>query len=132
MSKPFHTLAELIDSIDRRLLLERDRLPDEGGPRLRLKDWKVLEMVSVGPADYVILRRVRVEKRAFDSLAARELDAVRHACAGATNKEIAYQMGIHPSTVGVLLWRASRKIGAASRDDMIEMFATWQLRASQP
>ena len=43
------------------------------------------------------------------------------ACAGASNKEIAYQMRVRAPTVRVLLWRAPPKIGAADRDELVAM-----------
>lgn len=97
---------------------------DPGAPRLRLQDWQVVEEVSIGSTDYVILRRTRSPKRGIESLTPRERDAVRRACAGASNKDIAWAMGISNSTVGVLLLRASRKLNVVGRDALIRAFET--------
>lgn len=82
----------------------------------------MVEEIAVGDSDYVLLRRSGSQKTSFESLTARERDALHHASGGASNKEIAYRMGIRPSTVGVLFWRASRKLGAADREDLVRIF----------
>jgi DNA-binding CsgD family transcriptional regulator len=97
---------------------------DPGAPRIRLQDWEVLDEVSVGATDYVILRRTRGSKRGVESLTPRERDAVRLACTGASNKHIAWAMGISDSTVGVLLLRARRKLKVVGRDALIRAFET--------
>jgi DNA-binding CsgD family transcriptional regulator len=89
-----------------------------------LQDWHLIEELSVGDADYVLLCRSRVQKSGLESLTARERDVVRHASSGASNKEIAHRMGIGASTVGVLFWRACRKLGAADRDDLLRTFTS--------
>lgn len=57
------------------------------------------------------------------ALTAREHQAVRHAALGHSNKLIAYEMGISPSTVGVLLHRAAHKLGTTTRDELVARFA---------
>lgn len=105
----------------------RERRPDgddAGTPRIRLQDWQVVDKVSVGSTDYVLLRRTRGPKSGVESLTPRERDAVRHACTGASNKDIAWAMGISDSTVGVLLLRACRKLKVVGRDALIRAFET--------
>ena len=97
---------------------------DPGAPHIRLQDWEVIDEVSVGSTDYVILRRTRGTKSGVESLTPRERDAVRLACTGASNKHIAWAMGISDSTVGVLLLRARRKLKVAGRDELIRAFET--------
>ncbi len=121
--EPRFVLEDTIESLYGRRI-GRAKPGSEPLPRLRLRDWRVIEELSVGPDDYLLLRRVKVDGAGFESLTARERDAVRHACTGASNKEIAYRMGISPSTVGVLLWRASRKFGVADREELIRSFGT--------
>ncbi len=84
----------------------------------------MLDQVRVGSADYVLLRRFQARKTRLDSLTQRERDAVRHACMGASNKEIAHQMSISLSTVRVLLWRACRKVGVSNRDDLVRLLSS--------
>jgi DNA-binding CsgD family transcriptional regulator len=87
-----------------------------------MKEWRVLEKVSIDSVDYVLLRRVPPPRSGSRSLTTREHSALVYACTGATNKEVACKMGISPSTVGVLLWRAARKLGATDRDDLLRSF----------
>lgn len=116
-----HWLADLIEFHDREGGTP-ERARAGGSPQLRLQDWRVVEKISVGSTDYVLLRRVEAPKNGVDSLTARERDALRHASTGASNKEIAHEMGISVSTVGVLLLRAARKLGAIDRNDLIRVY----------
>lgn len=119
--KPSRKQAELIELHDEL----RDGQTDGDAPstpRIRLQDWQVVEQVSVGSTDYVLLRRTRGTKSGVESLTPRELDAVRHACTGASNKDIAWAMGISDSTVGVLLHRACRRLKVVGRDALIRAF----------
>jgi DNA-binding CsgD family transcriptional regulator len=52
----------------------------------------------------------------------REREALERAAAGATNKEVAYDLHIAHSTVRVLLHRAGRKLGASNRAKLLEAF----------
>ncbi len=55
-------------------------------------------------------------------LSEREVQVLTHAALGHTNKVIAYELGLAASTVRVLMHRAGKKLGAATRDDAIERF----------
>lgn len=89
--------------------------------QLRARDWLVVDAMSLESEDFVLLRRVRRPGRELDSLTARERQVVRLACGGASNKEIAYQIGVRAPTVRVLLWRACKKVGAADRKELIRL-----------
>jgi DNA-binding CsgD family transcriptional regulator len=93
----------------------------EEAPRLR--GWSIVEHKSVGTDEYVLFRRNRTSTSGFESLTKRERVAVQHACVGLSNKEIAYLMGVTPSTIGTLLWRAARKIGATNRGELLTALA---------
>ncbi len=84
----------------------------------------MVEKLSVGRTSYVLLRRVQHPTSGFASLTARERDAARLASTGASIKEVGHQMGISDSTVRVLLLRASRKLGAVDRADLIHKLRT--------
>jgi DNA-binding CsgD family transcriptional regulator len=58
----------------------------------------------------------------FDRLTPRELQAVGFAALGHSNKLVAYEMGIAPSTVSVLLHRAGQKLGTSSRVALIARY----------
>jgi len=98
------------------------RTPVDGLPRLTLKGWRVVDEVAVESELYLLLRSTRRPKAGPLALTEREKEAVRLACGGANNKEIAYLMSVSASTVGVLLWRASRRVGAADRDGLTRFF----------
>jgi DNA-binding CsgD family transcriptional regulator len=55
-------------------------------------------------------------------LSARERQVVALAALGQPNKMIAYELGIATSTVGVLLMRASRKVGAKIRRQLVAAY----------
>jgi DNA-binding CsgD family transcriptional regulator len=57
-----------------------------------------------------------------DPLTPREAQAVELASRGHSNKVIAFEMNVSPSTVGVLLFRASRKLRARTRAELISAF----------
>lgn len=98
-------------------------LPHDRPPIVRLKQWRAVEGVSIDEHLYLLLQHTPRPRTGCWTLTGRERDAVRLACSGATNKEIAYRMSIAVSTVGVLLWRASRKLEAASREELTDVFA---------
>jgi DNA-binding CsgD family transcriptional regulator len=97
------------------------RAADEPLAHFDLEGWRVLEVLSVGSDEYLLLRRSQDlgDAPSLAGLAVREREAVRRACAGASNKEIAYQMGVSASTIRVLLWRASKKIGVKGRLELV-------------
>jgi DNA-binding CsgD family transcriptional regulator len=120
LRSPGHILGDLIKRYyQRRIARSRNR--DRSPPRLRLQDWQVVDRISVGRSDYVLLCRVRDPRRGYASLTAREREAARLASTGASSKEIAHVMGIRDSTVGVFLLRASRRLGAVGRKDLIRI-----------
>jgi DNA-binding NarL/FixJ family response regulator len=52
-------------------------------------------------------------------LTPRERQVAEFAAIGHSNKEIAYELGVSASTVGVLLMRAASKLGVASPADLV-------------
>ena len=83
-----------------------------------LRGCGVLEQISLASGDYLLVRRPPAARTGWDALTPREREAVRWVCTGASNKEIAHEMGISASTVGVLLSRAACRLGARGRDDL--------------
>ena len=55
-------------------------------------------------------------------LTPREEEALMHAREGHSNKSIAYILGLAPSTIGVLLYRAAVKLGARSREQLLAAY----------
>jgi DNA-binding CsgD family transcriptional regulator len=69
------------------------------------------------------LRRRPVEPRGDAArLSEREELVVAQAVAGLTNKGIACNLGVSPSTVGVLLYRAATKLGVRSRSELLAAY----------
>jgi DNA-binding CsgD family transcriptional regulator len=56
-------------------------------------------------------------------LTQREELVVAAAFTGESNKSIAFRLGVAPSTVGVLLFRACTKLGARSRSELLAAYA---------
>jgi RNA polymerase sigma factor (sigma-70 family) len=118
-------LASLVERLARRHPRDEHEKACDSQENLRLEGWQVVEVISVGPTDYALLRRVQEKVNlGLDRLTAREREAVRLACAGASNKEIAHEMQVTASTVRVFLWRACRKVRAADRNDLVRRLTT--------
>ena len=73
--------------------------------------YAVVEVLRIGSVEYVVARRRPTDEVTIRLLSKRERDALDRLAAGDSNKEIAYQLGVSASTVGVLLWRAATKLG---------------------
>lgn len=63
-----------------------------------------------------------------NELSERELHVMTQCSLGHTDKEIAYELGLAPSTVRVLLHRAVHKLGASSRREALELFRAREVR----
>jgi DNA-binding CsgD family transcriptional regulator len=84
--------------------------------------WSLVDHFSAGGRRYVLARRNDVALNGGESLTDRERQALGYAALGHNNKLIAYEMGVSPSTVGVLLHRAAHKLNASNREEMIARF----------
>jgi DNA-binding CsgD family transcriptional regulator len=84
--------------------------------------WTLLDEFDHRGERYLVAKRNDSEVSGFDALSPRERQAVGYAALGHTNKLIAYELGLSISTVGVLLWRAARKLGTKSRAELIRVF----------
>ncbi len=82
--------------------------------------WIVVEEVDVDGTRFAVVERAMPPSTA--GLTRRERDALRKAALGLTNKVIAFELGISSSTVGVLLHRAARKLGAHTRGELLAAF----------
>jgi DNA-binding CsgD family transcriptional regulator len=71
---------------------------------------------------YRLIRRPLDATDSGPRLTKREEEALACACNGFSNKRIAQCMEVAPSTVGVLLFRASAKLGVKSRRELIAAF----------
>jgi DNA-binding CsgD family transcriptional regulator len=90
--------------------------------------WSLLEQFERGGQRYIVARRNDATVSGVDVLSERERQAVGYAALRHSNKMIAYEMGLAANTVGVLLHRAAKKIGVASRDELIEWWTKTKTR----
>jgi DNA-binding CsgD family transcriptional regulator len=86
--------------------------------------WSLLDHVERDGRRYVLARRNTPGVRDPKALAPRERDVLGYAALGRSNKYIAYMLGISASSVAVLLQRAQRKLGIASRRALIAFLAS--------
>lgn len=97
----------------------RDVVSDE---RPNRKRWAVVEQFDCEGFHYRVLRRP-IEETVGPRLTTREKEVLRHAQLGYNNKLIAGALGVAPSTVGVLLFRAAAKLGVRSRHELLRAYA---------
>jgi DNA-binding CsgD family transcriptional regulator len=88
--------------------------------RRRNSGWIVAEQFISDGFHYRVLRRPTDTTEPI--LTKREADAVELLCTGISNKDIAIQLDVSPSTVGVLLFRAATKLRARSRPELIAAY----------
>jgi DNA-binding CsgD family transcriptional regulator len=62
----------------------------------------------------------------------REREVVALAVTGHENKDIAYRLGLAYSTIRVLMARAASKIGAKSRQELIEKLSAIPVQEGTP
>jgi DNA-binding CsgD family transcriptional regulator len=85
--------------------------------------WTLLEHFESDGKRYLLARRNEPQLRlGFAAVTERERQALGYAALGHTNKLIAYEMGVTPATVGVLLHRAAAKLGTRSRAELIAAY----------
>jgi DNA-binding CsgD family transcriptional regulator len=85
--------------------------------------WRLVDHFDTGGRRFIIARGTPGEARQpLARLSGRERDACARAAKGCANKEIAAELGIAVSTVGMLLLRATRKLRCTSREELIRAF----------
>lgn len=75
---------------------------------------------------YRLIRRPLDAEDGGPRLTKREEEALACACHGYSNKRIAQCLNVAPSTVGVLLFRASAKFGVKSRRELVAAYQRLQ------
>ena len=124
-------LSEAATRIDRLRTSPRKR-----DPQRALADWQALVRARWSLVDhfeqdgrrYLLAQRNDPAVGPCTLLSTRECQVVALAATGHANKMIGYELGITTSTVGVLLSRAAKKIGAQSRADLIRAYEADQTR----
>lgn len=86
--------------------------------------WSLVEHFETDGRRYLVARRNDPDAGGPDALTRRERQVLGYAALGHSNKLIAYELGVSPSTVGVLFLRAARKLKAKGRAEVIAAWRT--------
>ena len=84
--------------------------------------WTLVDQFESDGRRYLLARQNEPNVHPLASLTHRERCAAGYAALGHTNKLIAYEMGIAPSTVSVLLHRVAQRLGTKTRAALIAAF----------
>lgn len=85
--------------------------------------WSLIDHFDRDGRRFLIARRNDPEGRVPDRLTLREWQVAGFACLGHSNKLIAYELGLAPTTIATLLRRAAAKLGVRSRAELIHRFS---------
>lgn len=115
--------VENLESVTRSgLSTERRQLQHASDARPTRQRWTLVEQFECDGFHYRVSRRP-IDATVGPRLTTREKEVLRYAHSGYNNKLIANALGVAPSTVGVLLFRAATKIGARSRQELLRAYA---------
>jgi|SRR5690606_21662387 len=89
--------------------------------------WTLIEQFEHEGFCYRFSRRPVEHTHSGPRLTSREREALNYAHRGYNNKLIARALGVAPSTVGVLLFRAAAKVGAKSRLELLQAYARLEM-----
>jgi DNA-binding CsgD family transcriptional regulator len=87
---------------------------------LRRGQWRVIADFQSGGRRYVLL--VETLSNPLDTLSKRERDVLARAAAGGSNKTIATDLRLSPSTVRVLLARVCKKLRVDARAEAVDLY----------
>jgi DNA-binding CsgD family transcriptional regulator len=107
----------------------RIRALEQAQPFSRAR-WTLVDSFEENGRRFIIARENRAGSPGIHSLTERERQVVVHAARGLTNKEIAYTLGVSANTVRVLMARASARLGARSRKELLARLAPPDLQPS--
>jgi DNA-binding CsgD family transcriptional regulator len=94
--------------------------------------WHVVEEFELDGFRYRLTRRPVEAEHTRNRLTTREWQVLAYASRGYKNKDIAEALGLAPSTVGVLLSRAARKLGTKSRKELLAAFVRLSTARNEP
>lgn len=100
----------------------RKTAPDSalaGWPAMVRARWTLVDHFEKDGKRYLLAVRSEAAMDGMQMLSPRERQVVSYASLGHSNKMIAYELGIATSTVGVLLSRATTKLGVSSREELL-------------
>ncbi len=84
--------------------------------------WTLIDDFHSDGSRYVVARANGFSSMGTALLTPRERQVMACIAIGQTNKEAAYELGLSPSTVRVLVARASAKLGASTRDELVAKY----------
>ncbi len=124
-------LREAVRGLERARGTMRRRDPDGA-----VAEWRgfiatrrsLLEHFETDGKRYLLAQRNDPPVADLGSLSTRERQAIAYASLGHNNKLIAYEMGISPSTVGVLLHRARTRLRVGSRAALLDLYRKAEVR----
>lgn len=94
--------------------------------------WSVVDHLSSDGRRYLLARRNPPGVQDPGALSARERDVLGYVALGHSNKFVGYMLGLAPSTVAGHLQTAQKKLGVASRLELIKAYGnakrSWQER----
>jgi DNA-binding CsgD family transcriptional regulator len=96
-------------------------------PRVSTR-WTLVDVYRRKGERYIVARENQAPAPGLDSLTERERQVVASAASGKSNKDIAYELGISPSTTRVLLSRAYARLRLRSRKELFQLPAIRALR----
>jgi len=82
--------------------------------------WSLVDQMEIDGRRYVVARQNAPKAQGPEALSDRERQVLGYALLGHHNKLIAYELGIASSTVRVLMARAASKLGAHSREELLQ------------
>lgn len=85
--------------------------------------WSLVHRYDSDGKRYYLLHENRCSLPPIHRLSERERQVVAYVAQGDSNRWVAYQLGLSPGTVAVQLRRAMRKMGIASRSELIWLYA---------
>jgi len=86
--------------------------------------WSLIDHFETGGRRLIVARRNEIGSRDPRALSARERDVVQLAALGKSNKLIAYELGLAPSTVASNLSVGMRKLGVSTRVELIRLVSS--------
>jgi DNA-binding CsgD family transcriptional regulator len=100
-------------------------------PRIRGR-WTLIDAFTRAGERFIVARENQSTTPGFGALTAREQQVIASVASGRSNKEIAYELGISPSTTRVLLSRAYARLGVSSREQLLQLPSIKALRGEAP
>ena len=90
--------------------------------------WSLVDAYEQSGVRYVTARENKPVQTGIHTLSSREQQVTSLAALGHSNKLIAYELGIAPSTVAMHLSTAGAKLGAKSR---VELIRVWRSKVGK-